>query len=89
MVTARFVVSRVTPQGGYTKEDGEVVPPWQIEVEMTPDYSQGRNEEWKAASPSGMFRLNIDPKKTNAVDQLKIGTHLEIRMVPIEDPKAA
>ena len=89
MVTARFVVSRVTPQGGYTKEDGEVVPPWAVEVEMTPDYAQGRNEEWKAASPSGMFRINIDPTKTQAVDQLPLGQHLEIRMIPIEDPAVA
>jgi hypothetical protein len=65
------------------------VPPWQIEVEMTPDYAQGRNEEWKAASPSGMFRINIDPAKTHAADQLQQGQHLEIRMIPIDDPLPA
>jgi hypothetical protein len=90
MVTARFVVSRITPLGVPIKDgvpqDGE---PWAYEVEMTPDYAQGRNEEWKAASPSGMFRLTIDPAKTEAVDQLKLGQHLEIRMVQIEDPLKA
>jgi hypothetical protein len=89
MVTARFVVSRVSPMGGYTKSDGTEVEPWAYEVEMTPDYAEGRNEEWKAASPSGMFRINIDPKKTKAVDQLPLGQHLEIQMIPIEDPLAA
>jgi hypothetical protein len=36
-----------------------------------------------------MFRLTIDPAKTEAVDQLKLGQHLEIRMVQIEDPLKA
>jgi hypothetical protein len=89
MVTARFVVSRVSPLGGYEKGDGEVVPPWGVEVEMTPDYAQGRNEEWKAASPAGVFRISIDIKKTQAVDQLPQGQHLEIQMIPIADPLAA
>jgi hypothetical protein len=89
MVTARFIVSKVTPLGGYTRDGGEVVPPWGHEVEMTPDYAQGRNEEWKSASPSGVFRITIDPSKTHALDQLPQGQHLEIQMIPIEDPAAA
>lgn len=84
-VTARFVVSRLTPCGGYTKPDGEVVEPWAYEVEMTPDYAQGANEDWKAASPSGVFRLTIDPKKTDAVEQLAAGTKLHIVMTPHEE----
>lgn len=77
MVTARFVVSRHTPLG--TPDD-----PWAVEVEMTPDYSQGKNEEWKAASPSGVFRISIDPSKTKALDQLPVGQSLEIRMLQVE-----
>jgi hypothetical protein len=51
---------------------------------MTPDYSQGKNEEWKAASPSGVFRISIDPSKTKALDQLPVGQSLEIRMLQVE-----
>lgn len=86
-VTARFVVSRVTPLGaGYRYENGESIPadPWAYEVEMTPDYAQGANEEWKAASPAGVFRLTIDPTKTGAMEQLAQGTKLHIVMEPYE-----
>lgn len=78
MVTARFVVSRITPLGNPDE-------PWAHEVEMTPDYSQGKNEEWKAASPSGVFRISIDPTKTEALTQLPLGQSIEIHMIPIED----
>ena len=78
MVTARFVVSRITPLGNPEE-------PWAHEVEMTPDYSQGRNEEWKAASPSGVFRISIDPAKTQALDQLPLGQSIELQMIPIEN----
>lgn len=76
MVTARFVVSRITPLG--TPDQ-----PWAHEVEMTPNYSQGKNEEWKAASPSGVFRISIDSAKTDALDQLILGQELEIQLIPI------
>lgn len=81
-VTARFVVSRVTPLGSGHDKDGNPVSPWGFEVEMTPDYAQGANEEWKAASPSGVFRITIDPTKTDALDQLRQGTKLHITMEP-------
>lgn len=59
-VTARFQVSRVTPFG--KPEDD-----WtQAEVEMTPDYAQGANADWAAATPSGVFRLTV----TRAVAEL-------------------
>lgn len=87
-VTARFVVSRVTPLGAgrVHKRDGieEEVPQWGVEVEMTPDYAQGANEEWKAASPSGVFRITIDPQKTRALEQLAEGTKLHIVINPYE-----
>lgn len=62
MVTAKFKVSRVSafgtsfPEFLEKLEAGEAV---QAEVEMTPDYAQGKNAEWAAATPSGVIRLTI------------------------------
>lgn len=81
-VTARFVVSKVTPMGGYVKLDGEVVEPFATEVEMTPDYANGANAEWAKATPSGVMRLGIT--NAAALAQLEQGTHLEITLTPIE-----
>lgn len=50
-VTAKFKANRVTPMG------------WATEVEMTPDYAQGRNSEWAAATPAGMIRLTVANEK--------------------------
>lgn len=83
-VTARFVVSRVAQLGGYTQKDGVVVPPWGVEVEMTPDYALGANEEWSEATPSGVFRLTINTSKTDALDQLPVGAKLHITIEPQE-----
>jgi hypothetical protein len=77
LVTARFIVSRSTPLG-------DPQEPWGQEVEMTPDYSQGKNEEWKAASPSGVFRITIDPAKTQALDQLPLGQPVELQVIPLQ-----
>lgn len=49
-VTARFKVNRITRDVG---------GPGVHEIEMTPDYGEGRNEDWKAASPSGVIRLTV------------------------------
>lgn len=46
-VTAKFKVARRTDMG------------WGTEVELTPDYAQGRNAEWAAATPAGMIRMTI------------------------------
>lgn len=86
-VTARFVVSRVTPLGSGYDQTGKPVDPWAFEVEMTPDYAQGANEEWKAATPSGVFRLTIDPTKTDALGQLAQGTKLHIVLEPYSEPE--
>jgi hypothetical protein len=32
---------------------------WGTEVELTPDYAQGRNAEWATATPAGMIRLTV------------------------------
>jgi hypothetical protein len=78
MVTARMKVTRVTPMGDPEK-------PYQVEVEMTPDYAGGANKQWAAATPSGMCRLLIDPSKTEALTQLPLGKSLEFQIVPLDD----
>jgi hypothetical protein len=78
MVTARMKVTRVTPLG-----DPE--NPYQVEVEMTPDYAGGANKDWAAATPSGMCRLLIYPAKTEALTQLPLGKSLEFQIVPLDD----
>jgi hypothetical protein len=81
MVTARMKVTRVTPMG-----DPE--NPYQVEVEMTPDYANGANKEWAYATPYGMCRLGIDPEKTDALRQLPLGQSLEFQIVPLPSLEA-
>lgn len=67
MVTARFKVSRVTlfnptdPTEFSAKINDPEAKVGQVsaEIEMVPDYGQGKNAEWAAASPSGVFRLMV------------------------------
>lgn len=54
MVTARFKVSRVTEYA--RDDDGNLTS---AEVEMTPDYANGRNEDWKQATPAGVIRMTV------------------------------
>lgn len=63
-VTAKFKVSRLTPWTGTEIVDGAMVAPEGSttsggEVELTPDYAQGRNAEWAAATPAGVIRLTV------------------------------
>lgn len=46
-VTAKFKVGRRTDMN------------WATEIELTPDYAQGRNAEWAEATPAGMIRLTV------------------------------
>lgn len=63
-VTAKFKVGRLTPmafsgEAHVTPEgrlEGEVS---MVEVELVPDYAQGRNAAWSAATPSGVIRMTI------------------------------
>lgn len=61
MVTAKFKVSRKIPWGMWFnhKEQKWEGTPSGWEVEFTPDYAEGRNAEWAAATPSGMIRMTI------------------------------
>jgi len=56
-VTAKFKVSRRTEMG------------WATEVELTPDYMDGRNKEWAEATPAGTIRMTI--KNEVAAKQFK------------------
>lgn len=78
MVTARMKVTRATPLGDPDN-------PYQVEVEMTPDYAGGANKDWASATPSGMCRLLIDPTKTDALKQLPVGQSLEFQIVHTDD----
>ena len=46
-ITAKFKVSRVADMD------------WAHEIELTPDYAQGRNAEWAQATPAGMIRMTV------------------------------
>lgn len=60
-VSAKFKVQRITPN---THHEG-------AEVELVPDYAEGRNKDWAKWTPSGVIRMNI----TNgpALEQFKQG----------------
>lgn len=49
MVTAKFVVTK------HSKWSDDRTG----EVELTPDYAQGRNADWAKATPSGVIRMTI------------------------------
>lgn len=50
-MTAKFKVNRLSSMG------------WGTEVELTPDYAQGRNADWATATPAGMCRLTVTNEK--------------------------
>ncbi len=61
VVTAKFKVARVSDMG------------WATEVELTPDYADGRNKAWAAATPAGMIRMTI--KNQVAADEFRDQEH--------------
>lgn len=63
-VSAKFQVSRRSEMG------------WATEVELTPDYAQGRNKDWAEATPAGMIRLTI--KNDLAAEQFKQGQPVDV-----------
>lgn len=72
-VTAKFKVARKIPVGvTYDAETGEWSgKPYGFEVELTPDYAEGRNKEWAEATPAGTIRLTI--KNELAAQQFEAG----------------
>lgn len=86
-VTAKFKVTRVTPFGctpeqfQHGLDTGEWPEGWYgAEVEMTPDYAQGRNKDWSAATPAGVFRMTIT--NPSALAELRDGTAQDIVLTP-------
>lgn len=73
-VTAKFKVTRVT-KFDWPGQDVR-------EVEMTPDYGEGKNAEWAAATPSGVIRMTIG--NPAALEQLPEGTSLTVTFVAEE-----
>lgn len=63
-VSAKFQVSKRTDMK------------WATEVELTPDYAQGRNKEWAEATPAGMIRMTI--KNELAAVQFKQGQPVDV-----------
>jgi len=61
-ITAKFKVQRVTDMGW---DDGT------REVELTPDYAQGRNADWAKYTPSGVIRMTVN--NPAALEQLQQG----------------
>ena len=57
-VTAKFKISRVTPQSSLGGRNGEIVE--SAEVEFTPDYAGDRNKDWAYYTPSGVIRMNVN-----------------------------
>jgi hypothetical protein len=57
-VTAKFKVRKVTPQSNIAGRNGELVS--SAEVEMVPDYAEGRNKDWAYYTPSGVIRMNVN-----------------------------
>lgn len=68
MVTARFKVGRITlfsptdpVEFAKAVEDGQTKEGYKpsAEIEMVPDYAQGKNADWADATPSGVFRMTV------------------------------
>lgn len=77
LVTAKFKVSRLTPYGPFQIKDGKIEGDCNMaEVELTPDYAEGRNVDWAKATPSGVIRMTI----TNpaALEQFVLGKSITV-----------
>lgn len=88
MITAKFKVSRIAPWSVTAiNEDGsiEVTSPEQHagEVELTPDYAQGRNAEWAKATPSGVIRMTIS--NPSALAQFRLGRAFTVIFEPEDE----
>jgi hypothetical protein len=67
-VTAKFRVLRQTDMK------------WATEIEMVPDYADGRNKEWAEATPAGIIRLTV--KNALAAEQFKPGQAFLVTFEP-------
>lgn len=69
-ITAKFKVARRTEMG------------WATEIELTPDYAQGRNAEWAEATPAGMIRMTV--RNEVAAQQFTDGRPFTVTFEPEE-----
>jgi hypothetical protein len=69
-ITAKFKVSRVADMD------------WAHEIELTPDYAQGRNAEWAEATPAGMIRMTV--RNDVAAEQFTQGRAFTVLFEPEE-----
>lgn len=76
-ISAKFKVQRVTPQSPITGKDGTLKQ--SAEVEMVPDYAEGRNKDWAEYTPSGVIRMNVNGP---ALDQLVVGQAFTVMFEP-------
>jgi hypothetical protein len=87
-VSAKFKVSRITPYGPFEIKDGKLSGDCEMaEVELTPDYAQGRNAEWSKATPAGVIRMTI----TNpaALEQFGLNDAFTVLFEKEEEPAPA
>lgn len=57
----------------------------QVQVILMPDYTDGKNAEWAASTPSGKIELTIDPSKTDAANLFTPGKSLTVTFDEIVD----
>jgi hypothetical protein len=61
-ISAKFKVSEIVGGAGYQSS----------RVRLVPDYAQGRNKDWAAATPSGVIEMYVG-NETAALKQFVLG----------------
>jgi len=69
-VTAKFKVNRLSEYDTAT------------EVELTPDYAEGKNKEWAEFTPAGMMRMTV--KNSVAAEFFKQNRSFTVTFTPDE-----
>lgn len=70
-ISAKFKVSEVVEGASYQAN----------RVRLVPDYAQGRNKDWAAATPSGVFEMYIG-QETEAIKQFTVGQAFTVLFEP-------
>jgi hypothetical protein len=73
-VTAKFKVSEVIEAAGWKAN----------RVRLVPDYAQGKNKDWAAATPSGVFEMYIG-EDTEAIKQFTVGRCFTVTFDPEDE----
>jgi hypothetical protein len=75
-VTAKMKVNKATSWIQGAGEHQETV----TEIEMVPDYAEGRNKDWAKYTPSAVFRMTCT--NPEATKQLTLGTTCTVTFEP-------